>query len=58
MKEGKVGGQLRPDQGGQFTADSPIKHAFDKFKLFLDEFEFVNVREADKMIDWKERKLV
>ena len=23
MKEGKVGGQLRPDQGGQFTADSP-----------------------------------
>lgn len=35
-----------------------IKHAFDKFKLFLDEFEFVNVREADKMIDWKERKLV
>ena len=53
-----MGGQLRPDQGGQFTADSPIKHAFDKFKLFLDEFEFVNVREADKMIDWKERKLV
>ena len=25
MKEGKVGGQLRPDQGGQFTADSPLK---------------------------------
>ena len=34
-----------------------IKGAFEKFKSFLDEFEFVNVREADKMIEWKERTL-
>ena len=32
-----------------------IKGAFEKFKLFLDEFKFVNVREADQMLEWKKK---
>lgn len=43
--------------GRRFKTYYGIKNAFDKFKLFLDEFEFVNVREADKMIEWNERTL-
>lgn len=34
-----------------------IKGAFEKFKSFLDEFEFMNIREADQMIEWKEKTL-
>ena len=34
-----------------------IDKAFDKFKLFLDEFEFMNIREANQKIEWKERTL-
>ena len=34
-----------------------IDKAFDKFKLFLDEFEFMNILEADLKTEWKERTL-
>lgn len=30
-----------------------IDGAFEKFKFFLDEFEFMNVREADEILNWE-----
>lgn len=34
------------------------KHAFDKMCEFVKSFDFVSVEKADKMIDWKEAKVM
>ena len=33
-----------------------LRTAFGKFKHYLDDFEFINIEEADKIIDWGEAK--
>ena len=33
-----------------------LKSAFGKFQRYLDDFEFVNVAEADEQIDWSAAK--
>lgn len=30
-----------------------LKNAFSKFERFLDDFDFISVKEADKLIDWE-----
>lgn len=42
----------------QFKSYVGIKGAFSKFQRFLDDFEFVNVEQADKLIDWKNCRIL
>ena len=36
----------------KFKSYVGLKTSFKKFQRYLDDFEFVNVEEADKRIDW------
>lgn len=42
----------------KFKSYVGIKGNFKKWKKFLDDFEFVNLEEADKIINWKNVKIV
>jgi polysaccharide deacetylase family protein (PEP-CTERM system associated) len=42
----------------KFKSYVGLKDAFNKFKQLLDDFEFINIQEADKQIDWKHTKVV
>jgi hypothetical protein len=35
-----------------------LKTAFDKLQKLLDDFDFVDIAEADKMIDWNNVQVV
>ncbi|PKP41088.1 MAG: polysaccharide deactylase [Bacteroidetes bacterium HGW-Bacteroidetes-10] len=40
----------------KFKSYVGIKGAFSKFQFLLNDFEFVNVEQADKMIDWEKAR--
>lgn len=42
----------------KFKSYYGLKGAFSKFQQLLNDFKFVNVKEADKMIDWKTTKSI
>ena len=35
-----------------------LKGAFNKFRKYLDDFEFVNIDEADGMVDWNNSRRI
>jgi polysaccharide deacetylase family protein (PEP-CTERM system associated) len=42
----------------KFKSYVGLKHAFGKFQQLLDDFDFVNLREADKQIDWEKIRTI
>jgi len=40
----------------KFKLKVGLESAFDKFKRYVDEFEFVDIAQADKQINWSEAK--
>jgi Domain of unknown function (DUF3473). len=40
----------------KFKSYVGIKTAFHKFQKYLNDFEFINVAEADKKVDWSKAK--
>ena len=42
----------------KFKSYVGLKHSFGKFQRLLDDFNFVNLREADKQIDWKKVRII
>lgn len=42
----------------KFKNNFGIKEAFEKFKLYLDQFEFSNILEMDKHINWADQEIV
>lgn len=42
----------------QFKSYVGIKGAFEKWQRLLSDFEFVNVEEADEMIDWNKQRVI
>lgn len=42
----------------RFKSYVGLKSAFPKFQRFLSDFDFINVEEADKSIDWKTAKTI
>lgn len=42
----------------KFKSYVGINGAFKKWRKFLSDFDFVNVEQADKMIDWKKQRII
>lgn len=42
----------------KFKSYVGLSGAFDKFKRFLDDFEFISLEEADKLVDWKKSRII
>jgi hypothetical protein len=42
----------------KFKSYVGLKSAFAKFERLLDDFEFINIKEADKIIDWSGAKTI
>jgi polysaccharide deacetylase family protein (PEP-CTERM system associated) len=42
----------------KFKSYVGLKHAFAKFQHLLDEFEFVNLEQADEILDWDEVRTI
>ena len=42
----------------QFKNRVALKGAYDKFKKYLDAFEFIDITQADASVNWNEVKLV
>lgn len=42
----------------QFKNRVALKGAYDKFKKYLNDFEFVNCKNADDIIDWNSQKVI
>jgi peptidoglycan-N-acetylglucosamine deacetylase len=42
----------------KFKSYVGLKHSFGKFQQLLDDFNFVNLEQADKMIDWEKARKI
>jgi hypothetical protein len=42
----------------KFKSYVGLKKSFRKFQHLLDDFEFVNIREADKQIEWDKSRII
>ena len=42
----------------KFKSYVGLKHSFRKFQHLLDDFTFINVREADEQINWEEARII
>ena len=42
----------------RFKNEAGLNNSFPKFQKYLSEFNFINITEADKLIDWENAKTV
>jgi polysaccharide deacetylase family protein (PEP-CTERM system associated) len=42
----------------KFKSYVGLKHSFGKFQHLLDDFDFINIREADRQMDWSNARII